>query len=223
MYRAPMDRHSWMYTKSGDLGTYSGHMILLKEWDVGITIMAAGFNASKTSRILADMATAIFVPALELAAKENAAAAFAGTYSDEKTNSTIKLAVLADEPGLVVTEWSMAGIEVLPMLAQLQNAPSMVAHLYPTGLESKDGKLSGWRAIFEVSPQPVSASLFGSSCMSWFGADRIVYGGTGAGEFVFQLEEAGGNANGLEFRMFNLNLPRVADSLLMKLVSRNGS
>lgn len=217
-YLAPLKRHSWMYTKSGDLGTYSSHIILLREYDVGLTIMTAGYNASKTSRILADMATAVFVPALEQATKENAAAVFAGTYSDEKTNSTIALAVLDDEPGLVVTQWSVDGLDVLPLIGALQKAPTAAAHLYPTGLESKDGKQIGWRAIFEA-PQPASGSLFGSPCMSWFSADRIVYGGVGAGEFVFQLNEAGDAAEGLDFKLLGMPLVKTADSLLKMVKS----
>ena len=217
IYRAPIDRHSWMYTKSGDVGMYSTNMILLQEYDMGITVMAAGYNASKTVRVLSDMVASIFVPAIEQAAKDTTSAVFAGTYSDRKTNSSITLQVRADEPGLTVAEWSMGGLDVLSLMGLLYKASKVMAHLYPTGVKSLDGGQIAWNAIFEA-PKLAVDSIFDSPCTSWFSADRVVYGGVGSGEFLFHMDEAGESAEALEFRMLHAIMPKVGGSTLVKIV-----
>jgi CubicO group peptidase (beta-lactamase class C family) len=117
IFKAPINRTSWIYTKSGDLGLYSNNMIILPEYDIGISIMTAGLEAPATSRILSDIVATSFVPAFEQGAKEEAVPAYAGVYTDEKTNSSMKLDILEDEPGLKVTEWSFGGVDVFPLLA----------------------------------------------------------------------------------------------------------
>ena len=217
IFKAPINRTSWMYTKSGDLGYYSNNLILLPEYDIGISVLTAGAEAGATSRTLSDIITTAFVPAFEQMAKEDAVPAYAGVYVDEKTNSSMKLDVKEAEPGLTVTEWTFGGIDVFTLLPQVLRTPYTVhVHMYPTGLKSLDGKQVSWRALFE-SERPKGTGLFSSFCSSWFSAEGLVYGGQSMGEFVFNMGEEG--AEGVDFRMLNIGLEKTAGTLMKKGVS----
>jgi hypothetical protein len=214
IYRAPINRTMWMYTKSGDLGLYSANTILLPEYGVGMSVIAAGTSASATSRILSDILTTAFVPAIEQAAKEEAVPAYAGVYEDD-TNSSITLNVREDEPGLVLSSWTMAGMDVFELLSQAFETTSPIAvNMYPRGL--KDGKIEAWQALF-VAQSPKPAGVFSGTCTTWFGAESLIYGGKSLGEFTFEVGDAGAEA--LTFRMFDLALPKVAGSLRKKQIS----
>lgn len=220
IFKAPMNRTSWMYTKSGDLGMYSNNMILLPEFDIGITILTAGPSGSiagATSRILSDIVTTSFMPAFERGAKEEAATVYAGVYADAETNSTITLDILEDEPGLKVSEWSFGGVDVFPLLSQAMRTPYPVnIQMYPTGLDSPDGKGVAWRAILEVQ-RPKGAGLFSSFCSTWFSAEGVVYGGQSIGEFIFKLN--GTAAGELDFRMLDIPMAKTSGTLTKKKVS----
>ncbi|ETN45560.1 uncharacterized protein HMPREF1541_09392 [Cyphellophora europaea CBS 101466] len=221
IFRAPMNRTSWMYTKSGDLGLYSNNMILLPEFGIGITVLTAGFQASATSRILSDIITSSFVPAFDQAAKEEAVPAFAGVYTDVKTNSTMTLDVLTDEPGLVITSWTFGGTDVFAIMQKaMSTTATIVGHMYPSGLNSPDGKQVGWRAIFE-SQTAKPAGVFSSSGTTWFSAEGVVYGGQSIGEFIFDVGDEG--ADGLEFRLFDLPMEKTTGSLRKKGISGRSS
>lgn len=217
IFKAPINRTMWMYTKSGDLGLYSNNLILLPEYDIGISILTAGIEAPATSRILSDIVTTSFVPAFEQAAKEEAVGTHVGVYTDEKTNSSMRLDVLEDEPGLKITEWTFGGVDVFSLLSQAMRSSFAVdVHMYPTGLKSVDGKQVSWRAIFE-SQRPKPAGLFSSFCSSWFSAEGVVYGGQSMGEFIFKMGDAG--AEEVEFRMLDIALPKTSGTLSKKQVS----
>jgi hypothetical protein len=214
LFKSPINRTSWMYTKSGDLGKYSNNMIILPEYDIGITVLTAGEAAGATSRILSDIITTSFVPAFEQAAREEAVPTYAGIYTDEKTNSSMKLDVLEEEPGLTVSEWSFGGIDVFPLLSKaLRTTNAVHIHMYPTGLRSQEGKQISWRAIFETE-RPKPAGLFSSFCSSWFSAEGVVYGGQSMGEFIFEID--GGQAKQLDFRMLNIPMEKTSGTLSKK-------
>lgn len=199
---------------------YSNNMILLPEFDIGISILTAGPSGSiagATSRTLSDIVTTAFMPAFEQGAKEEAASVYAGVYTDAETNSTITLDVLEDEPGLKVSEWSFGGIDVFPLLSQAMRSPYPVnIQMYPTGLNSPDGKQVAWRAILEVQ-RPKGSGLFSSFCSTWFSAEGVVYGGQSIGEFIFKVNDS--TAEELDFRMLDMPLAKTSGTLSKKKVA----
>jgi hypothetical protein len=214
IFRAPINRTMWMYTKSGDLGMYSANTILFPEYGVGMSVIAAGFKASATSRIVSDIMTTAFVPSIEQAAKEEAVPAYAGVYGDD-TNSSITLDVREDEPGLVLSSWTMAGVNVFDLISEAFETTSPIAvNVYPRGL--KDGKVEAWQALF-VAQSPKLAGVFSGTCTTWFGAESLIYGGKSLGEFTFEVDDDG--AESLTFRMLDMTLPKVSGSLRKKKVS----
>ena len=117
-----MKKTSWMYTKSGNIGSYGAQVALLPDHGVGFSVLAAGTTAARHVEILAGMVSAAYAPALEAAAKEEACSVYAGTYQDEKSNSTLTVAVKDSDPGLVVSEWIFHGSDVLTLYGEIVGA-----------------------------------------------------------------------------------------------------
>ena len=219
--RAPTTdgRESWFYTKSGDLGMYSSQMVLLPDHAAGFTVLAAGASSSSNVRILADTVAAIYAPALEAAAREEAASAYAGTFTatahNSNNSSNSSLIIIVDEtlPGLGVQEWIIAGVDMLALLRQSlagEAGPGigLRLHLQPSGLKSQNGTKVGWRGVFDgQSPSPDPGS-FSTDCISWFLPDALVYGVVGIDEFAFDLGPDG-RAKDVQLRAFGVTLSRA--------------
>ena len=77
----------------------------MPDYNVGFTVLAAGPAGSQQVRLLSDLPSEIFYPALGAAAKEEADANYVGTFQDPTgTNSSIIIA-MDDRPGLRVQQW----------------------------------------------------------------------------------------------------------------------
>jgi CubicO group peptidase (beta-lactamase class C family) len=220
--RAPnLNRTSYLYTKSGDIGLYSAELALLPDYDVGFTVLAAGLQTDANVRIISDILAAVFVPALEAAAKQEADQVYAGTYTGPAgTNSSLTV-VTDGSPGLGVTRWMENGTDVLPLIGIILGAtPDQLAQLaavgggvsirlYPTGLMSSDGTKAAWRAVYEVLPEPSDPGAFSQNCVTWVTVDSVIYGAVGADEFLFNLSTGGGSAVSIEPRVLRTELQRA--------------
>lgn len=208
IYRAPGSPYEMMMTKSGDLGLYSANVILIPEWQVGFTVLAAGGNASTNVRILSDIMTETFLPAIRTAAKEEAKMAYTGTFTDDVTLSNITLHIEDGKPGLAVAEWTYGGQDVLALMG-LINGENTTARLYPSGLAtttSNGTMTSAWRAVYEVLPVEAGAGVFANGCYSWFKTDSLIYGGVGLDEFLFSVED--GKAVSVQPRVLGIVMAR---------------
>ncbi|CAG8982145.1 hypothetical protein HYALB_00003237 [Hymenoscyphus albidus] len=85
----PSKRVVDIYTKSGDLPGYSSLLLLIPDWDLGITLMAAGPAGTPDIAVLSGLIAAHFLPAVETAARNEAQENLAGSYS--AANSTLIL------------------------------------------------------------------------------------------------------------------------------------
>lgn len=197
IYRAPVDRLSFIYSKSGDIGVYSSIVALLPDYDVGFSILAAGKGAHYNVAILADIVAQAMCPALETSAKAEARSAYSGTYTVPGSTMSSITVIVDSGPGLSITNWTSEGQNVFPLLADLSCAESsegLTVRLYPSGLKiTKGGKTAAtaWRAVRQVLPQPLDPGAFSQNCDTWVAVDDIVYGIFGLDEFVFKLNENG--------------------------------
>ncbi|KAJ5149866.1 hypothetical protein N7448_001444 [Penicillium atrosanguineum] len=179
-----------LYTKSGDIGTYSSVFALSPDHGVGFVVLGAGANTHKSLALASDLVSAILIPALEKSAKKQAAKRFAGTYALDSANSSITIST-DDGPGLLVTNWISDSSSMAAAFMSLNGmtGPSQLStRLYPTGLESP-GKIS-FRAVTPPA-LPSGIGPFTSSCITWFTVDSQVYGSVGIDEFVFNLDQTG--------------------------------
>lgn len=208
--RAPGDRVSYLYTKNGELGLYGSQIVLMPDYDVGFTVLAAGQSAAQSIPVLSDIISEIFYPALEAAAKEEAGAHYAGTYQDPVgVNSSITI-ITDDRPGLGIQQWIFNGTDGFGFIRaalQAPDLPTFTLRLYPTGLKATDrsGRTTrvAWRAVFDI-PSLSSSGPSSQGCVSWFVVDALIYGGIGFDEFVFNLG-SDGRAVSIEPRVLQQN------------------
>ncbi|KAJ6131351.1 hypothetical protein N7523_001811 [Penicillium sp. IBT 18751x] len=197
-----------LYTKSGDIGTYSCVLALDPDHGAGFVVLGAGDNTHVSLALASDLVSASLLPALEKAAKNQANTRFAGKYALNTGNSSI-IITTDDGPGLAVTSWVNNGTDMFPGYMTLNGIsdPSQFSiRLYPTGLESP-GQLS-FRAVI---PPDLGTGIgpFTSSCITWVTVDSLVYGNVGLDEFVFKLDE-NGNAVSVSPRVLRTVLPKTS-------------
>ncbi|KAJ6087265.1 hypothetical protein N7467_006179 [Penicillium canescens] len=199
-----------LYTKSGDIGTYSSALALDPDHGAGFIILGAGSNTHVSIALASDLVSASLLPALEQAAKNQAYERFAGRYALSTGNSSITITT-DDGPALVVTSWFNNGTDMFlayMALNGISNPSQLSIRLYPTGLESP-GQIS-FRAVIPLA-LPAGIGPFTSSCITWVTVDSQVYGNVGTDEFVFNLDE-NGNAVSVSPRVLRTVLPITSSS-----------
>ncbi|KAG6356379.1 hypothetical protein INS49_015767 [Diaporthe citri] len=172
-----------------------------RDFDVGIVVMMAGQRGIIATAI-AGVIIDELLPALDEAARVQADAAFAGTYTATNgLNSTITLATAPGIPGLSITEWVSNGTDL--RRSWLQGIENF--QMYPTNIVSKHGKQVSWRSTYVSVPD--TGSPF-DACPSWVGIDRPTHGVFGVDEYVFHLGEDG-RAWGVEPRALKIVLEKA--------------
>ncbi|KAK8099583.1 uncharacterized protein PG998_012824 [Apiospora kogelbergensis] len=208
-----------IYTKSGDLGSYSNDLVLVPDYDLVITVLTGGPESSNgAAAAIYSAVVKALLPAIEAAGKDEAKTSYAGTYTDPATNSSITLC-LDDGPGFTVTDWTVRGTNVfknfvrfLPTGAPASADVPVTARLYPSNLST--GSQRSWRAHFEVGTPEERAALndgryfwADAGCYSFAQLDRTVYHFASMEDVVFSVEN--GVARSLELRGFRVELARA--------------
>ena len=202
-----------LYTKSGSIGLYNTHLILIPDYQVTIAILCAGSEGSVVNTI-AEMVVQTIIPVLHQSAREEAAKNLVGYYvADSNINSSIQLKV--DEVGLVVDKWISNGSNLLD-LAETYSQITGGGHirsvrLYPTNLvdEIDDGFRVGYRMLFdaEASERQV-VRVFDQYLSAWGQVDQTTYGRIGVDDIVFELDGEG-NAVSIDPRFLSVKLMRT--------------
>lgn len=209
IYKAPLtERNVWMYTKGGDVGAYSTNFVLLPDYGIGFTVLAAGGeDPHQVQTIVSDIVAEIGVPAFQKAAKEEAESVYAGTYhgigsgTAANENDVLVLAVDSNS-GLLVSSWSINGTDVV----SAYRAEGLQVRLNPSGLVSNKGTKEGWRVL--LTEEPVVDGAFVGECVDWFGVGATVLGGVGLDEFVISLSGDRTKAVGVEARGWRVGYER---------------
>ncbi|KAI1390023.1 beta-lactamase/transpeptidase-like protein [Hypoxylon trugodes] len=210
------------YSKGGDAGAFHTIIALVPDYDLVVTVMGSGPESDgNVIQVLFSQIIQALLGAIETAGKDDATAAFAGTYLDEATNSTITLAVDDEGPGLGISNWTVRGVDVPSHWAQYFGTGDPVpetyvsTRLYPTGLTA--GSKTSWRVGIDIgTPEDISqadALLFWpqGSCISWGTMDRATYQFKAIDEMFFSLDQSGA-ATSVEFRGFQATLKKVQSS-----------
>lgn len=213
-----------IYTKSGDLGLYHSQTVLIPDYDIVISIMSGGLEASANPYVTGNVLSAIIqnlLPAIEKVGRDDAKVAFAGDYEDKETNSSISFQSDSG-PGLKIKSWQVRGFDVLNNIGNFNfnalesgastKTPYVDARMYPSNL-AKKGQ-TAWRAVFDKTNSTVDAAydstLFfkDGTCQTWFQQDRMVYDYLPLDLFVF-TEGEDGVSESVKSPAFNVTLTKV--------------
>jgi hypothetical protein len=203
-----------VYTKAGTFRKYTAFLTLLKEYNMGFSIMMAG-ESLLNNFMIADMLGASVIPAYDEAARDEADKIYSGVYVDTK------------KPGLGILSWTSYGTDMIETALQLQTGSNATAaraeaRLYYTQLETqaKDGeKRQSWKAVFEDTglPSAPGPMLFSTGCGAWVGLTGVTYGSLPLDEFVFDFDSTGNviSVTNLALRttLYKIDLHQSADML----------
>jgi hypothetical protein len=198
------------YTKTGNQYDYTAVLALVPDYDLVIAINLAGGLHSSLPEIEVIFSTLVktLIPAIDQAAKRDASLQYSGTYVSG-THSSVKLSV--DDGGVLVTNFSVNGVDVAAGLAANADVASTSIRLYPAGIRS--GNQSSWRAVFSTESLEELA-LFDSqlffpqgSCQTWFLIDSQTYGLEALDHFIVTSDE-NGQAVAIEPKAWRVKLVR---------------
>jgi hypothetical protein len=196
-----------VFTKAGTFRRYAAFVSLLKEFNIGITIMLAGAGKLNNFEI-ADMMGSALIPAYDAAAREEADVLFSGTYVG--WNSSMVISTDPTKPGLGIVKWSKDGVDMLEFAVKMQSGAATPPvrpeiRLYYSQLEDGivfGGKRQSWKAVFEDTGLPnYGLGLFSTECGAWVAVTGITYGSLPLDEFVFTFDGAGRVVNVINMAM----------------------
>jgi hypothetical protein len=195
-----------VYTKAGTFRKYMSFITLLKEFNLGFTIMMAGEGAMSNFGI-ADFMGAALIPAYDAAARDEADDLFSGTYvstdvgTDGTTlNSSMVITTNPMKPGLGIVSWISNGTNMINTAVQVQLGsvyPPLRAEvrLYYTQLETQTStgiRRQSWKAIFEDTGVPsLGPGLFSTTCGAWVSVTGVTYDSLPLDEFIFSFDSSG--------------------------------
>ncbi|KIX99217.1 uncharacterized protein Z520_04793 [Fonsecaea multimorphosa CBS 102226] len=193
-----------LYAKAGGFGSFSSELILIPDFEVGLTVLAAGPPSNSVVPIISNLFSAILVPALETAAREEAKNSLVGTYSCKKpggVESSITLMIDDTNPGqggLSISRWVSNGQDMMHVLANLLPplfARPVQARLHPTNnvedVPTKKGHTkTAYRALCEFFSPAGDRGPFDRSVM-WYYLDQIYWQSNALDEFILETDEEG--------------------------------
>jgi hypothetical protein len=203
-----------VYTKSGDWGAYSSVFAVIPDYNFGFSVLTAGLDGAATvvRSLIADIIGDIVLPAVEMAAKEEAEARFVGTFSaphGSGLNTSITF-VIDDYPGLRVSKFVSNGTDQLATLAaSLASPPATYTdlRLYPNDLYH-DGSRVGFTGYFNFLPRFIDTNVFSTSCVSWIELGAPTWGTVGLADMEFEVDPNTGKAIMVELKAYRITLER---------------
>jgi CubicO group peptidase (beta-lactamase class C family) len=182
-YARPID----IYTKSGGVDGYAGYGIVVPEYDLAVSINAAGNSSGRAVQAIMPIVMEALIPFADAHAREQAKANYAGTYTLPNSNNSITIA-LDDGPGLSITAFNMNGVPVLRSLAALlgQDFATFSARLYPTDPDSLGTAKEFWRISLDSTTTPETYA--DNACAAWLQLDRFRYIREPLDSFNFVIE-----------------------------------
>lgn len=179
-------------TKGGSVPGYLSYVIMLPEYDLGVTILTTAASDSLIEQIRGAL-TVPLVTAAEHIAQYDLSAHYAGIYTTTRLNTTLTLAHSATK-SLYIESFISNSTDVIkawkPWLDEVTHGESFRIQLIPTTLyqdeENKQGAF--WRGI--IVPESQNKNLVWDDFCST-DDDFALYAGKPILEFVFRGAEKG--------------------------------
>ncbi|KAG9188385.1 hypothetical protein G6011_02308 [Alternaria panax] len=200
-----------VYTKAGGVPGYGSYLVSIPEYDISITINAAGGETSYSSIDLLGTITTALIPYADQLARSQTSSRYAGTYvlSTPIGNDTLVLSSTSG-PGLSIDSLTINNVSVINALAKRQNVPSenFSARLYPTDPDSLGTHRENWRMLpDQVTPaKKLWAEL---ECMSWNLGDFARYVSEPLDTFVFHMDADRAKVTSVRLLGWRVNLVKI--------------
>ncbi|KAK4943422.1 hypothetical protein LTR10_016913 [Elasticomyces elasticus] len=178
------------YSKSGDIGQYSTYFGLVPDYNIGITVLAAGDNPNRQVVPVRGTLVDIFYKAAEAAAKEQAQVAFTGTFRSTDRNSSITLAVDGG-PGVSIKQWISNSTD---FLANEWLASYDDFRLYPTNLKTQADGMTYYKYHLESlssNGEPITGDPWSELNDYWVSVDELIYNNLATDAFVIGFDQNG--------------------------------
>jgi CubicO group peptidase (beta-lactamase class C family) len=197
-----------LYTKAGGVAGYASHAVLVPEYNIALTIHAAGNDATRAVQDLLPLIAKPLIAHADKQVRSQVSAKYAGTYHSNDDNRSLSLMV-DDGPGLRVQSAVMNGVAIVPALAKLQSLdPSnATARLYPTDSDSKGGEKETWSLLLDRVKEGAARGFAEQECGSWNWGDPARYASQPLDRIVFYM--SGGKATAVELVGWRTALPTI--------------
>ena len=187
-------------------GQYHAFFGLLPDYNFGFTLLSAADLDDLGSVIvngIPNIVGNLMLPALDDVAKKQAICDFAGHYTSNTGNSSMKIAVSDARPGLEVTQWISNSVDLLEVLTA--TTPNLVYRIVPNHLFS--GDKVGFTSFYQSATPPVGKDIWYGPCQGWVEVDEWMYANIPLGQMVFTVSEKG-KATSVNLRALEETLQR---------------
>lgn len=198
-----------IYTKAGGVNGYAAYAVIIPEYDIALTIHAAGDRPPSAALELLGLVTKPLVAYADQLARSQAAAKYAGTYRLAAGNSTGTVTLTAnDGPGIAITNMTINNVPVLKSFAAMEGVAleNLSARLYPTDPDSLGTTKESWRMLLDQ--KTTNRGFAELNCAGWIMGDPYRYVREPLDTFVFHMQA--GRAVSLELLGWLVKLDRVA-------------
>ncbi|KAJ8110380.1 hypothetical protein OPT61_g6767 [Boeremia exigua] len=180
-----------VFTKTGGVTGYAAYTAIVPEYNIALTINAAGGQVNSAVSTLFPLIVKPLVAYADKLAQEKVAVEYAGAYKTATSDTTNHMNLAVDDgPGLVITDLVVNGVPVLRSLASAQKIPydSLSARLYPAEPDSS-GVGEVWKMLIDnKARQQEFAEL---QCLSWNWGDSLRYVTKPLDTFIFTKDVHG--------------------------------
>jgi hypothetical protein len=196
-------------TKSGGVPGYTSLIILIPDFDIGITILAAGAPQDMFTALMEAVSVSVVQAAEEIAIRQ-LHERYAGTYTSTNRTLNSSISITASSRGLVVSRFISNGTDVLSSFSDVRAAEPSYTALVPTLLFRDEQKQQGelWRLkrYSERMEGGGEASIWDDFCVADF--DEPMYAGVGVNELAFWDKDGTGKFGKVELSAFRVELER---------------
>jgi hypothetical protein len=155
---------------------YAAYTAIIPEYDIALTINAAGGQANNAVSTLFPLLVKPLVAYADKLAQKQAAFEYAGTYNATIANVTNSVTLVVDDgPGIAITALTVNDVPVLQSLAAVQKIPfeNFSARLYPTDPDSLGTGEEIWRILIDNKDR--NKGFAELQCASWNWGDPYRY------------------------------------------------
>lgn len=165
-----------VFTKTGGVTGYAAYAAIIPEYDIALTINAAGGHAQDAVSTLFPQLMKMLVAYADKLAQQQVRLEYSGTYKATVAGATNSMTLTVDDgPGLAIEDLTMNGVPVLRSLAAIQKIPyeSLSARLYPTDSDSLGTGKEVWRILIDRKDREKKFAEL--ACASWNWGDAFRY------------------------------------------------